>query len=74
MMDCIRIWDKKEGKFVAKYEMKDVHSIHHGKYSEYYSKDDIAGNGVRPNDSVLIIKFNDSSVASFGSQFAMILF
>lgn len=51
------------------YDLNAVEKISHGKYKDFYDKSDIDGNGVKPNDSVIIITFDDGSQASFGSDY-----
>lgn len=53
------------------YPIETIKEIEHGKYKDFYSKDDIAGNNVRPNDSVIILRFKDGTIASFGSSWVL---
>lgn len=60
------------GKNEVKYAIETIKEIVHGKYKEFYSREDILGNEVKPNDSVLIIRFKDGTTASFGNRWQMI--
>ena len=58
-------------KSEVEYNVEDISLIVHGKYKTFYSKEDIAGNGVRPNDSVMVLYFKDGSQASFGTEWVL---
>lgn len=63
-----------DGKsYDVKYTGEEIKEIVHGKYRDFYSKDDIGGNNVRPGDSVMIIRFKDGETASFDSKWKMII-
>lgn len=53
------------------YPVETIAVIVHGKYKNLYSKEDIAGNDVRPNDSCLQITFKDGTQASFGDEWVL---
>ena len=55
----------------VEYNIEDISLIVHGKYKTFYSPEDIAGNGVRPNDSVMILYFKDGTQASFGKEWVL---
>lgn len=52
----------------ATYYLETITKVIHGKYRDFYSRDDIDGNNVKPSDACLIIEFNDGSKATFGSD------
>lgn len=60
---------KENPELNAVYYLETIVKVIHGKYKDFYSKSDIAGNCVRPNDSCLIIFFDDDSKATFGSDY-----
>lgn len=59
---------KENEELNATYYLETITKVIHGKYRDFYSREDIGGNVVRPNDSVIIITFDDGSQASFGSD------
>lgn len=66
------MWLKvKNGEYEHYYSVESIEKIVHGKYKDFYSMTDIAGNGVRPHDSCIIIKFKDLTEATFGSMWVM---
>ena len=54
--------------FSVSYDMAAVKRIEHGKAKDHYSKSDYEGNGLKANDSMIIIRFKDDGVASFGDN------
>ena len=58
----------KEADVAVSYPVETISEIVHGKYKDFYSREDIGGNDVRPNDSVMILRFKDGTTASFGSD------
>lgn len=63
---------KENSDWNAVYYLETIEKVIHGKYKDFYSKDDIEGNQVKPNDSCLIIIFDDDSKATFGSDWEII--
>lgn len=59
------------GEHEVEYAVETIKEIAHGKYKDFYSKEDIGGNGVRPNDSVIILRFKDGTTSSLGSDWVL---
>lgn len=59
------------GENEVTYAVETIKEIVHGKYKDFYSKEDIAGNDVRPNDSVIILRFKDGTASSLGSKWVL---
>lgn len=53
------------GELHTGYAMADIKDIVTDKASKLYSKEDLYSNGVKPNDSMVVINFTDGSTASF---------
>lgn len=68
----VKVFDKNFEGCEVTYPVETIAEIVHGKYRDFYSQDDIRGNDVRPNDSVMIIKFLDGTQASFGDRWTMV--
>lgn len=55
-------------EYHVSYTIETIEKVIHGKYKDYFSKEDISGNQCRPNDSVIILKFKDGTEASFNDE------
>lgn len=53
------------------YDLSSINLIAHDKACLLYDKSDLAGNGIRPNDSLINIEFKDGNRSSFGSNWFM---
>jgi hypothetical protein len=45
-----------------------IENIQHGKAKKFYGPEGLKANGVRPNDSLLMVKFTDGGVTSFSDH------
>lgn len=59
------------GEHEVEYAVETIKEIVHGKYKDFYSKEDIGGNDVKPNDSVIILRFKDGTTSSLGSDWVL---
>jgi len=53
------------------YSLETIENIQHGKARDIYNKSDLEGNGVRPNESLIIISFKDRELATFTSDWTI---
>lgn len=60
----------KHGRSVS-YNISDIEYIEHNKGRNLYDVSELAGNNIKPTDSLLVIHFLDGSTASFSSNWAI---
>lgn len=54
------------------YDTDRIACIEHDKAYHRYNKSDLAGNGIKANDSIIIITFKDRSESTFSSDWRII--
>lgn len=57
----------KDGLFMS-FDLSNIREIRSGRAKDFYSKSDCESNGVKLNDSIIVIKFNDGNVSGFGNN------
>lgn len=57
----------KHGRSVS-YNASDITYIEHNKGRNLYYISELAGNSIKPTDSLLVMHFSDGSTASFSSN------
>ena len=53
------------------YNTNDIISIEHDKACNRYNKSDLTANGIKPNESVMIINFKNGEISTFSSDWAI---
>jgi hypothetical protein len=59
-----------DGLFVS-YDLSNIREIRNGKAKDFYSKADCEDNGIKVNDSIIVIRFNDGNKTSFASKWTV---
>ena len=54
------------------YDSEYIEYIGHYKAKDIYNRCDLEGNGIKPQDSIMIIKFKNGSSSTFGSSWRII--
>lgn len=54
------------------YDTDRIAYIRHDKASNLYNKSDLAGNGIKATESVLVINFKNGECATFGDDWSII--
>ena len=53
------------------YNTNDIKNIEHDKACNRYNKSDLTANGIKPNESVMIINFKNGEISTFSSDWAI---